>query len=75
MPQFYIEIGCNDGDVRLSSQVKAFDGQGLGGYLEICVNGEYASVCADNTSSSIDLSELARLGCRQLLGYSSKESL
>lgn len=71
-----IEGRCIDGNVRLASESVLPDqgfGPGIGGYVEICVDGEYASVCTQEEHSSVDLEELGRLACYDL-GYHPDES-
>ena len=58
------------GQVRLSNQY-AFDnefGNGIGGVIEICVNGTYTRVCVNDTFSNVDNDTLATFTCNQL-GY------
>ena len=74
---FSTEIGCNDGAIRLSNQISIGGlgfGNGISGFLEICVNGTYSSVCANDTFSSFDPDTLVRVTCSQL-GYPSQREL
>lgn len=71
------EARCIDGDVRLGFQTSLPDdgfGPGIGGYVEVCVDGEYATVCANEDYSSVDIDELGTLACYDL-GYEPEESM
>ena len=63
-----VERCVYDGQLRLASKI-AFDG--VGGVIEICVNGTFSRVCANNSFSSVDTETLSRLTCSQL-GYPSE---
>ncbi len=72
---FSTEIGCNEGAIRLSNQISIGDfgfGDGISGFLEICVNGTYSSVCANDSFSSFDLDTVVSVACSQL-GYPSAQ--
>ena len=65
-----------DGQVRLVSQYRIFETpdtpfEGVGGVIEICINGTYTRVCANDSFSSVDTEALSRLTCAQL-GYPSE---
>ena len=60
------------GQVRLYNLFNITDGDlgdGVGGVVEICVDGTYKSVCTNPGLSSINTTELAQLTCSDL-GYS-----
>ncbi len=75
---FSTEIGCNEGAIRLSNQISIGDlfgfGDSISGFLEICVNGTYSSVCANDSFSSFDLDTVVSVACSQL-GYPSQRQL
>ena len=54
-----ILIGCHSGDIRLAGGINSFEGR-----VEMCVNGEYSTVC----EQMWDVAD-ASVVCRQL-GYS-----
>ena len=62
---------CYDGDVRLSSSINftllSFNVQFTNGFLEVCYQGSWISVCLNSTySTSTD--QLAELACRSTSG-------
>ena len=65
----YIEKCSYDGQLRLARKIVNLPFEGVGGVIEICVNGTFSRVCANNSFSSVDTETLSRLACSQL-GYS-----
>ena len=51
--------------------MQIFPHEGVGGFIEICINGTYTTVCANDSFSSVDTESLSRLTCTQL-GYPSE---
>ena len=71
-----VERCVYDGQLRLARQFNIPQSEnlpfeGVSGVIEICVNGTFTRVCANNSFSSVDTETLSRLTCSQL-GYSSE---
>ena len=59
---------CFYGDVNLAFNRTLINGsfESIGGYLEICVDGQFIAVC--NESADLNVTHLAEITCQQL-GY------
>ena len=66
-----VERCAYDGQLRLARKIENLPFEGVSGVIEICVNGTFTRVCANNSFSSVDTETLSRLTCSQL-GYSSE---
>ena len=67
----FVEKCSYDGQLRLARKIENLPLEGVGGVIEICVNGTFTRVCANNSFSLVDTETLGRLTCSQL-GYSSE---
>ena len=65
---------CYDGDVRLSSSENftliSFNANLTRGYLEVCYQGNWISVCLNSTNGISDPIQIAELACQSTLGSS-----
>ena len=62
------EPECASGQYRLAGEQTGVSIPFIFGYLEICVNGTYYSVCTNDSYSKVDLNATASFVCGQL-GY------
>ena len=61
---------CSNGDVSLTfNRTFNFEQfESIGGYLEICVDGQFLAVCGNDTTVDFNVTNLAEVTCQQL-GY------
>ena len=57
-------VSCYDGEVRLGYS----DMEGSG-FLEVCYQNNWISVCLNGNENSTNTSQLAELACQSIVGY------